>query len=175
MKGSTLMQFIGNIWPTRGLSLQVCLFGLFLTGCNGIPLDEQVPAGFNLNGHWLLDSDQADPVKDGRGFRTGFMNQDFPLLVALEMRIEQDARSMGIEYARGVYRDVTWGERRRGVWEVRAGWHEGALHIYSEAPDTSAVEIWQLSADGRHLLINIEVKGERTRNFRRRFRRSERV
>ena len=165
----------GIIQPTRMLSLWFCLLGFVLAGCTGIPLDEQAPADFDLNGHWLLDSDQSDPIKDGRGFRTSFMNQDFPLLVALEMRIEQDARSMGIEYVGGSYRDVTWGERRRGVWKVRAGWHEGALHIYSEAPDTSAVEIWQLSEDGRSLLINIEVEGERTRKFRRRFRRSERV
>jgi hypothetical protein len=98
--------------------------------------------------------------------------QDFPLLVAREMRIEQDDRSMGIDYANGGYRDVTWGERRRGVWEVRAGWNEGVLHIYSEASDVSASEIWQLSADGQRLDISISVRGNRDQEFRRVFRRA---
>ncbi len=106
------------------------------------------------------------------GMASGFIAQDFPLLVAREMRIEQDARSMGIEYARGSYRDVSWGERRRGIWEVRAGWHEGALHIYSEASDISAAEIWQLSADGQRLDISISVKGNRNQEFQRAFTRS---
>ena len=103
---------------------------------------------------------------------SAFIAQDFPLLVAREMRIEQDDRSMGIEYASGSYRDVTWGERRRGVWEVRAGWNEGALHIYTTASDVSAAEIWQLSADGERLDIQISVKGNREQEFRRTFRRS---
>jgi hypothetical protein len=79
---------------------------------------------------------------------------------------------MGIEYARGSYRDVSWGERRRGVWEVRAGWHEGALHIYSDAPDISAAEIWRLSEDGQRLDISISVRGPRDRDFQRVFRRA---
>ena len=103
------------------------------------------------------------------------MAQDFPLLVAREMRIEQDARSMGIEYTSGSYRDVTWGERRRGVWEVRAGWNEGALHIYSKASDVSASEIWQLSSDGQRLDIRISVRGNRDQEFHRVFRRSSNI
>ena len=145
-----------------------------LVGCGTVPLDAQPPAEFNLSGQWALDTSVSSPLVDNRGasFRSGFMIQDFPLLVTRNMRIEQDARSMGIEYEKGSYRDVTWGDRRRGIWEVRAGWYEGDLHIYSKAPDTSATEIWHLSEDGQQLDISIEVRGERTRNFERSFRRS---
>ncbi len=157
-----------------------------LSSCGQIPLDEQAPERFDLSGHWV----QADRPTEGRsdasrsegdlqrrsgGVTSTFMAQDFPLLVAREMRIEQDARSMGIEYRSGSYRDVTWGERRRGVWQVRAGWNEGALHIYSVASDVSAAEIWRLSEDGQRLDISISVKGNRDQEFRRAFRRASRI
>ncbi len=147
---------------------------LLAAGCGSIPLEESSPAGFDLNGHWVL-ADGQRPLAGGRaggGMGSGFVTQDFPLLAATEMHIEQDARSMGIEYARGSYRDVTWGERRRGVWDVRAGWHEGALHIYSDAPDISAAEIWRLSEDGQRLDIRISVRGQRDREFERVFQRA---
>jgi hypothetical protein len=144
-----------------------------LLGCGSVPLAEQPPAGFNLNGEWRLDPRASDGQVRGRGgLGSGFMSQDFPLLVAQRMRIEQDARSMGIEYERGRYRDVSWGERRRGVWDVRAGWIEDELRIYSEAPDTSAVEIWRLSEDGQRLTIDVQVKGPRSEQFQRTFVRS---
>ena len=175
-----------------------CLLGRLLlvlasvaivAGCGQIPLEDSAPERFDLSGRWVQadnpaqsggnnSQDSGDPQRPPRGGRdtnsmaSGFMAQDFPLLVAGQMRIEQDARSMGIEYARGSYRDVTWGERRRGVWQVRAGWHEGALHIYSEASDISAAEIWQLSADGQRLDISISVRGNRDQKFHRVFRRA---
>ena len=146
---------------------------LGLTGCGSVPLEEQTPAGRDLSGVWTATD--ADVAAGGSTFRSGFMVQDFPLLVARRMRIEQDARSMGIEYDRGSYRDVSWGERRRGIWEVRAGWNEGALHIYSKAPDTSAAEIWRLSPDGEQLTIEVEVRAGRTQTFRRTFSRASGV
>jgi hypothetical protein len=146
---------------------------LLLAGCSGVPLDEQAPGNFDLSGEWVLDSSVSDePSRRGTDFRSGFMTQDFPLLVSRRMRIEQDARSMGIEYERGSYRDVSWGERQRGIWEVRSGWHEGALHIYSEAPDISAAEIWRLSEDGHRLTIEVEVKGAQSQRFVRVFEKS---
>mgnify|MGYP001824641377 CR=1 FL=1 len=157
-----------------------------LPACGQIPLEASAPERFDLSGHWVqTDRPPAGSSDQGRGeggsrrssngVTSAFMAQDFPLLVAQEMRIEQDDRSMGIEYTRGSYRDVTWGERRRGVWEVRAGWNEGALHIYSSAADVSAAEIWQLSADGQRLDIQISVKGNREQEFRRSFRRSSEI
>ncbi|MGE0624745.1 MAG: hypothetical protein AB7I04_03870 [Pseudomonadales bacterium] len=139
------------------------------TGCGSVPLDGAAPEQFDLNGRWVLDANRSSGTQP-RG--RGFIEQDFPLLVSREMHIEQDARSMGIEYDRGSYRDVTWGERRRGVWEVRAGWREGSLYIYSEAPDISAMEVWQLSADGDELSIQISVRGGVEGQYQRVFRRS---
>ena len=171
-----------KISPLPGRVLLALAGFALLSACGQIPLEENAPARFDLSGHWV----QADRPSGGRnqasagnnserrtsGMTSGFIAQDFPLLVAREMRIEQDDRSMGIEYARGGYRDVTWGERRRGVWEVRAGWNEGALHIYSEASDVSAAEIWRLSADGQRLDISISVRGNRDQEFQRVFRRA---
>ena len=152
----------------------IALLGLLLIalGCGSVPLEEQAPAGFNLNGEWRLDTDASDGELRGRGVGSAFLGQDFPLLLARQMRIEQDARSMGIEYGRGSYRDVSWGERRRGVWQVHAGWLDGELRIYSDAPDTSAVEIWRLSENGQRLVIDVQVKGARTEQFQRTFVRS---
>lgn len=146
-----------------------------LAACGQVPLESSAPDRFDLSGHWLQADGQTAGGRNTRGMPSGFMAQDFPLLVAREMRIEQDARSMGIEYARGSYRDVTWGERRRGVWEVRAGWNEGELHIYSTASDISAAEIWRLSEDGQQLDILISVRGNRDQEFRRVFRRASRI
>ena len=157
--------------PAARFIAVVTLLALGLLGCSGVPLEPTAPSGFDLSGEWVLDDETTVAAGEGRSLRSGFMIQDFPLLVARQMRIEQDARSMGIEYERGSYRDVSWGERRRGIWEVRAGWHEGVLYIYSEAPDTSASEVWRLSENGDRLEINIEVRGAREQTFRRVFRR----
>ncbi|HEY5644477.1 MAG TPA: hypothetical protein VIS76_00920 [Pseudomonadales bacterium] len=148
--------------------LPALVFAL-LPGCGSVPLDSSPPQRFDLNGRWVLDPARSD-TEQPRG--RGFLSQDFPLLAAREIRIEQDSRSMGIEYAGGSYRDVTWGERRRGVWEVRAGWREGNLYIFSEAADVSALEIWQLSADGAELTIELRVKGADAGRYQRVFRRS---
>lgn len=173
---------------TKAFVRPMLLTGLLvLAGCGQIPLEDSAPERFDLSGHWLQADNPRSP--DGRsdpgapggrpagggapgGMASGFMAQDFPLLIAREMRIEQDDRSMGIEYARGSYRDVTWGERRRGIWKVRAGWHDGALYIYSDTTDISAAEVWQLSADGQRLDISINVKGQRNQTFQRVFRRN---
>lgn len=154
----------------EALFLLPAAFLLLAAGCGSVPLDAAAPAQFDLNGRWVLDSKLSDSSRP-RG--RGFIEQDFPLLVSREMRIEQDPGSMGIDYEGGSYRDVTWGERRRGVWEVRAGWRDGTLYIYSKAPDISAMETWQLSADGEQLSIQISVRGgAEGGEYRRVFRRS---
>ena len=85
------------------------------------------------------------------------------MLVARQMRIEQNADSMGIDFEEGNYRDVTWGKRDRGLWQVNAGWEEGLLYIYSKASDGSAVEVYRLEEAGTRLVINIEIQTDRER------------
>lgn len=77
------------------------------------------------------------------------------------MHIEQNRDSMGIEYDRGEYRDVSWGERDRGLWRVVAGWNEeGQLEIRSRAADAKAVETLSLEAEGNRLRMNIKIETE---------------
>ena len=153
--------------PARPGLVAVLLCAVALTGCSSLELDENAPADFDLTGHWRATDDSVS--SRGDGYRSGFMNQDYPLLFAREMRIEQDARSMGIEYAAGRYRDVSWGKRERGIWDVHAGWMEGELRIYSKAHDTSAVEIWQLSEDGQNLIVDVAVEAGGRMQFHRTF------
>lgn len=152
---------------------------LALSGCGSVPLDTTAPARFDLNGHWAINAALSDPPPNPRrlqaqadralleidriGDRRGmsmlaFVTADFPVLASESMLIEQDARSMGIRYQSGAYRDVSWGERRRGLWTVRAGWTEDGLLIASRADDANATETLRLSADGRQLTITIEIK-----------------
>ena len=79
------------------------------------------------------------------------------MLKAREMRIEQNRDSMGIRYDQRDYRDVSWGERRRGLWDVRAGWHEGRLLIVSDADDARARETLTLSDDGERLEVDVRI------------------
>ena len=65
---------------------------------------------------------------------------------------------MGIRYENGAYRDVSWGERKRGLWQVSAGWLEGALVISSKASDASARESMRLSDNGQRMTVRVEVK-----------------
>lgn len=85
------------------------------------------------------------------------------------MTIEQNQDSMGIDYDRGRYRDVSWGERERGLWTVNTGWSDtGDLISRWRAADAKAQETYQLSADGRRLTVLLQVEtGSDTLNLRR--------
>ena len=152
---------------------------LALGGCGGVPLSPQAPVAFDLNGHWVLNEPLSDPPpnrrrlqaradrgllnaeRPGRRSNVGmlaFVVEDFPVLSSSSMVIEQDQHSMGIRYANGAYRDVSWGVRKRGLWQVSAGWLEGELVISSKAPDATARESMRLSENGRQMTVSVEVK-----------------
>lgn len=150
-----------------------------VVACSGVPLDAQPPARYDLGGQWVLNAELSDPppntrqimARADRDFAEGrigapsggalaFVTQDFPVLEAKSMVIEQDSDSMGISYDNGVYRDVSWGERRRGLWKVSAGWFEGDLVILSKASDATGRETFQLSENGQTLVVAVVANSD---------------
>ncbi|MCB1684907.1 MAG: hypothetical protein R3E82_11825 [Pseudomonadales bacterium] len=154
----------------RGWRLCIRILGaplviLALAACSGTPL-EPPPRSFDLGGDWVLDASASttpagpppESLRPRRGdLATRFLAQDFPVLFAERMQIEQNRDSMGIDFGQGAYRDISWGERDRGPWRVQAGWREGQLHVYSRTHDASSRELYSLSPDGQRLTIDIEV------------------
>ncbi len=172
-------------------------FLVLLVGCGGVPLDETNPSNVNLSGTWLVNFNDSDVVPDLRDARperprrsggasnvrqealriaTGsglaFVAHDFQVLRADRLDIEQNRDSMGVQYSPGQYRDVSWGERQRGLWAVRAGWQEGELVVISEAKDLRVIERMRLiSRERLQVAIYIMADGEEreyTRTFERR-------
>ena len=157
--------------PTRVL---LALWALgWLAACTS--LSEAPPPGLDLSGEWVLDEAASDPPpnidairrREDRRIARGrqkdpaasgaFVAQDFPVLAATRLVIEQDRQSMGVYYYRGEdsnYLDFTWGERRarllarphglagrrtRHPLRTRRRWRLGATDTRSWRP-TSARE-----------------------------------
>ncbi len=149
-----------------------------LAACSSIELDEQNPPGTNISGVWVLDFGDSDQVPDLRNHRPTerrrvpleqlprrpagadlpFVVHDFQVLSADKMTIELNHDSMGIRYEPGIYRDVSWGERERGLWEVYAGWEAGDLRILSETNDIEVDERFILS--GQRLIVVVNIKAD---------------
>lgn len=145
-----------------------------LASCAG-SLDASAPRGFDLSGDWQLDPRQSDAPPDlgairrredrdivrGRqanaGASAAFVLQDYPVLTAERLHIEQDAASMGIRYDQSAYRDVSWGLRKRDYWTVHAGWADGALVIRTARGDTKGEETMTLENGRRQLRIAVRV------------------
>ena len=149
------------------------------TACTGVPLDAEPPVRYDIGGQWVLNVELSDPPPNTRqimaradrdfvegriglpsGGALAFVTQDFPVLEAKSMAIEQDSDSMGIRYDTGVYRDVSWGERKRGLWNVSAGWFEGNLVILSKAADATGRETFRLSENGQTLVVEVEADSD---------------
>jgi hypothetical protein len=184
----------GHGWLGRASSWTVfalCL--LLLNACKASPLASTAPAKFDLTGRWVLLAYQSDNPPKGRRLNTtpvpprpenrrqrvqrnrrdqgglAFVAHDFPVMSAQRMIIEQNQDSMGIDYDRGRYRDLSWGERERGLWKVVTGWTEtGDLVSRWRADDAKAQETFQLSADGQRLTVLLDVQtGSDKLNLRR--------
>ena len=145
------------------------------------PLNTNIPRSFDLTGRWVLDETASDAPPDLdairkredrkyiRGKKTSadgsaaFVVQDFPVLDATELHIEQDAASMGVRYrsegrtGQDIYRDISWGERKRDFWMVRTGWEDGALVIRSNRGDIRGAETLTLEDRGRRLRVAVRV------------------
>lgn len=136
---------------------------VWLGGCGSMTLETEPPARFDLNGSWRLVPGRSDEppnlrVLRARGGSLSLITQDFPMLRATGLAIEQGPDSMGIAFTPGGYQDVTWGERRRGLWDVRAGWHEGDLVLLYRAPDAEARETFTLAPGGTELRVRIDLR-----------------
>lgn len=75
------------------------------------------------------------------------------------MIIEQTGATMGINYSGFPYRDVSWGKRTRGTFEVNAGWLEDDLHIRSKRGRMVITEVYRLSSDQQQLQLIVSFRG----------------
>lgn len=151
----------------RTLAIGLCIVGI--AACSEIKLAEQPPQPVDLSGEWMLDfaaSENPDLLNAGANIKQpdrsprsrrdarrlwggsdlAFIAHDFQVLNADKMFIEQGSDSLGIQYDPGVYRDVSWGERDRGLWDVYAGWEETDMVIVSDATDMRVTERFDLVA-----------------------------
>lgn len=159
----------------REISLLLPLAALLgLGGCAQLVV--KAPGGFDLSGEWVLDQQASDAAPDLDAIReredrelvrgkpssaadsAAFVVQDFPVLAATRLRIEQHADSMGVEYDQRTYRDVSWGDRTRDLWTVRAGWKEGRLIIHSTRGAIRGEEILSLEDGGQRLRIAVSIQ-----------------
>ena len=148
-----------------------------LAGCTA-SLATTAPRGFDLTGDWLLDETQSDAPPDLKAIRrredrdvvrgrqsnpmgsAAFVVQDYPVLTAVHLHIEQDAQSMGIRYDEDTYRDISWGRRERDFWTVDAGWAAGALVIRTKRGAVKGEEVMVLADRARQLRIAVRVDTE---------------
>ena len=161
----------------RNAPLRGCLavaFTLGVAACTA--LNTNIPAGFDLAGNWVVDELASDPPPDLKAIRlredrkavrdrrpkaqgsAAFVVQDFPVLAATSLHIEQSGDSMGIRYGETIYRDISWGERERDFWTVQTGWEEGALAVRSKRGGVSGRETFTLEDGGKRLRVNVEVR-----------------
>ena len=150
------------------LMLLCALPYLAFSGCaSKVTLEIEPPRNYILAGDWILDpSRSSKPPRTealrARGFTLAMVAQDFQVIRSQRMEIEQSSDSIGISYDRNSYRDVSWGKRIRGLWEVYAGCIEqGDLLILSTANDAEAKEVFQLNSTGSELTISIEINTDR--------------
>ena len=184
-----------TIHQCRWIEWPAMLIGaMIMAGCGGLNLESKPARPTNLSGTWQLDtaaSDSADGLKGrpsrrlernetvrdeiqriSRGSGLEFIAQDFQVLKAKRLKIEQGSDSMGVQHWPGVYRDVTWGQRERGLWRVYAGWERNDLLIQSTTNDMRVLERYQLISDTQ-LRVQITVRADgQTKELQRLYRRS---
>ena len=166
-----------------------------VSGCGGLQLDAAPSREVPLTGTWVVDSEASDDVGSAmrpdakfgdrrrrmstaaeiqrirRGSGLAFVAHDFQMLDAKRMRIELGSDSMGVQHYPGVYRDVTWGIRERGIWRVQAGWDYDVLVVASKTRGIDVLERYQLQGPTR-LLVSLDINADgNVRSINRLFRR----
>lgn len=188
MSRTALLAAVGH---TRQVAHACVLAAAALALAACAPLATTAPATVDFTGEWLLDPTLSGAPPNLEKIRrreeraivrgrqrnarasAAFAVQDFPVLSAETLRIEQNAGSMGVQYGGGLYRDVSWGKRERDFWTIQAGWQEGALVIRSERGAVKGRETLTLERGGTLLRVAVQVETggesiETVRVFRRR-------
>ena len=167
-------------------SLKAILLSSFLfclVGCSALDLDQRKPEKVDFSGHWELNlplsegvtenSRPQNDVFDPNQIRTEgmasadlldpfvFVSHDFHIINAQSLTIELDPVSAGLNYQPGTYRDVTFGERRKGLWDIYAGWDGDDLVILSRADKLQITERYSpVSPNRLRIMVGIEVERE---------------
>ena len=157
------------------------LLGLCLASCSALVLNEKKPENIDFSGYWELNSDLSSGPRGASRSRSAgmesdvlrteglkrevlsdpfvFVSHDFHIVDARLLIIELDTRSIGLRYQPGTYRDVTFGKRTRGLWDIYAGWEDLELVILSRANDLKVIETISLVGPKRlRVIVNIEAE-----------------
>ena len=166
---------------------------LWLVNCGpaSSSLSSVVPYGVDLTGVWVLDEARSDAPPNTEAARQRlkaaeiegkrsdsfgsiiYATQDFPVISADRLTIEQDDSSIGISYGDGQHRDLIWGLQTRAEWKIDAGWEQARLVVKSVVSHTSGTERYQLGSDGKTLLVDVSIRaGPDRRSFRRTYTRA---
>ena len=141
-------------------------------------LETASPAGVDLSGVWQLDQQHSDvPPPPPRPHDSDEPHQGMaggegpprfhgpapplPMIAARRMTIAQDRDSMGIDYPNQPYRDVKWGEQKRSLYVVDAGWDHDRLIIETKSQPMTVRETYSLSPDRNTLTLLIEINEKR--------------
>ena len=185
------MPFVNRLKvETRLVAVVLATTLVFIVGCGPATssLGSVVPPGIDLTGIWVLDAERSNPPPDPadarerlkaieiEGKKTAplgsilYATQDFPVIAAERLAIEQDASSIGISYGDGQHRDLVWGLQTRSEWKIDAGWHQSKLFVKSAVSHTSGSERYELDAAGETLFVTVEIRaGPDRSSFRRTF------
>ena len=117
-------------------------FLFYLLGCSALDLNQRKPEKVDFSGYWVLNLPLSEGVIENPRSRNDvfdsdriktegmasedlldpfvFVSHDFHIISAQSLTIELDPISAGLLYQPGTYRDLTFGERKRGLWDIYA-------------------------------------------------------
>ena len=157
------------------------LTAVFQAGCSSNYLAPSSETNVDLRGYWEIERVSSDDVRklmekerDNtdrgknlrkeiqrllRGSGIALVRQEFGVLSADSMSIEADQFSFGFDYEPGTYRDVSLGQRDRGIWKVYSGWDSDVFTVESISSDIRVVERYSMEADEK-LIVDFTVRAD---------------
>lgn len=167
--------------------LGLALLGTFTIGCSNLDLASKPTTAVPLSGVWLVDNSASDDATSAmrpdarfggkrrlstrseierirRGSGLAIVADGFQVLEASRLEIEVDGDSMGVQHLPGIYRDVSWGFKDRGIWQVQAGWEDDVLVIASQTRGIKVVERYQLLGNNR-LVVTLDIQADGNERF----------